>query len=264
MRGKHEGFVALLKKDSPDINNLIEFHCILHQQNLCAKSTNLIDTLSRTTKIVNFIRANATRHRQFRGILIEYNEKSFTDLSYHSKIRWLSNGQVLIKVLELRTQILDFYIEHHQQCELTNYDFCCDVAFLCDIMSKQNDLNTSLQGKTKHIYGMWQKIQVFRKKLLFFKSLLLQPHISKEHFPHLSKIINTHNYGPKIIFREYIELIDMLIIEYDERFYDFEKHDLDMQLAFEPHLVDILAAPSEFQMELIELSVENILKDTFQ
>jgi hypothetical protein len=49
-------------------------------------------------------------------------------------------------------------------------DFYRNAAFLCDIMSEQNGLHISLQGQTKSIDDMWQNIQAFRKKLLFFQN----------------------------------------------------------------------------------------------
>jgi len=85
--GKHEGFVALLRRELPNPDTLMSFHCILHQEKLCAKSALLSDTLNRVIGIVNYIRANATRHRQFRQMLQYDDETSSVDLPYHSKVR---------------------------------------------------------------------------------------------------------------------------------------------------------------------------------
>jgi len=46
MIGKHEGFVALLRRELPNPDMLMSFHCILHQQSLCAKSALLSDPLN--------------------------------------------------------------------------------------------------------------------------------------------------------------------------------------------------------------------------
>ncbi|XP_065671870.1 protein FAM200C-like [Hydra vulgaris] len=62
MRGKNEGFIAFLKKELPDPDCLITFHCIFHQQSLCAKAATLDDTLKKVIGIVNYIRANSSRH----------------------------------------------------------------------------------------------------------------------------------------------------------------------------------------------------------
>ena len=39
MIGKHSGLVAFLKKqDGIDKNTFIDYHCIIHRENLCAKT----------------------------------------------------------------------------------------------------------------------------------------------------------------------------------------------------------------------------------
>jgi len=95
MIGKYEEFVALLRRKLPNPDTLMSFRCILHQEKLCAKSALLSDTLNGVIGIVNYIRANAMRHRQFHQML-QYNDEIFSvDLPYHSKVRWLSQGQAL-------------------------------------------------------------------------------------------------------------------------------------------------------------------------
>ena len=151
---KHEGFVALLRRELPNPDTLMSFHCILHQQNLCAKSALLSDTLNRVTGIVNYIRANAMRHRKFRQMLQNDDETFSVDSRYHSKVRWLSQRQVLEKVLSLQKQIVNFFEDKNISCKLSEQIFCRNAAFLWDVMSKHNQLNVSLQGKTKSIYPM--------------------------------------------------------------------------------------------------------------
>jgi len=56
---------------------------------------------------------------------------------------------------------------------------------------------------------------------------------------------------------------DSLIEDYNERFKDFEKHNLSLQLAYQPHQVDVNQVPDRFQMELLELSEDSILKSLF-
>jgi len=99
-------------------------------------------------------------------------------------------------------------------------------------MSKQNQLNVSLQGETKSIYDMWQKIQAFPKKLTLLKSVLSRPHISAEHFPQLANVA-----GILCNVKEYTLVLDSVIEEYNDRFKDFEKHNLNLQLPYQPHLV---------------------------
>eukprot|EP00106_Octopus_bimaculoides_P003263 XP_014770705.1 PREDICTED: general transcription factor II-I repeat domain-containing protein 2B-like [Octopus bimaculoides] len=137
-----------------------------------------------------------------------------------------------------------------------------DFAFLCDVMSKQNELNILLEGKNKCTYDMWQKIWAFRKKLSFFKFLLAQSKLLVEHFPQLMKVMS-ENEDIYESFEEYESVLDSFIEEYNKRFNDFEKHNITLKLAFQPHLVDLSEAPEELQMELIEMSEDNILKSLF-
>jgi len=144
------------------------------------------DALNGVIVIVNYIPANAMSHRQFRQML-QYDDETFSvDLQCHSKVRWLSQGQVLEKVLSLQKQIVNFFEDRNVSCKLSEQNFCRNAAFLCDVTSKQNQLNVSLQGETKPVQGMWQKIQGFRKKPTLLKSVLSRPHISAEHFPQLA------------------------------------------------------------------------------
>ena len=80
------------------------------------------------------------------------------DLPCHSKVQWLSQSQILEKILSLHKKIIDLYGDNNQNCKLSEVNFLQNAAFLCDIMSKQNELNTSLQCKNKSIYNMWQEI----------------------------------------------------------------------------------------------------------
>ena len=141
--------------------------------------------------------------------------------------------------------------------------FLQDTAFLCDIMAKQNKLNVSLQGKNKSVFEMWQKIQVFWKKLSFFRSLLEKSNLSENYFSELAKLMNGRSDDTSECVVRYVTVLDNLIEEYNGRFKDFEKHEMTLKLVFQPHVLDFSEAPEKFQMELIELSEDNIVKAQF-
>ena len=73
--GKHEKFVALLQRELPNRNTMMSFYCILHQQNLSAKSALLSDILNGVVGIMNSMAANAMRHWQFRQML-QYDDET--------------------------------------------------------------------------------------------------------------------------------------------------------------------------------------------
>lgn len=90
MVGRDRGFVALIEEKIG--HSVMKFHCITHQESLCAKipNSNLGSVIATTTKIVNFIVArSATTHRQFRSFLDEM-ESTHRDLPLHCTSRWLS------------------------------------------------------------------------------------------------------------------------------------------------------------------------------
>ena len=241
MKGVREGFIGLLKKGLPHPESLIAFHCILHQQNLAAKSATVGDTFNKVLEIVHFIRVNSTRHRQFRELLINDDETDIVDIPFYCQVRWLSRGNIFSKIFKLKQQILSFYEKQKKHCYLSDFDFTKNAAFLCDLMSKQNELNIFLQGKSNCIYVMWRKIQAFRKKLEFLKNTLAKFELpeAEEHFPQLTKAQKEHE-RPNKSFEEFISVLDSLIQNYNKRFKDFEKHENCLKLTFMPHLVDLL------------------------
>ena len=157
MKGVREEFIGLLKKELPHPESLIAFHCILHQRNFAAKSATVGDTFKTVLEIVHFIRVNSTRDRQFCELLINDDETDIVDMPFYCQVRWLSRGNILSKIFKLKQQTVSFYEKQKKHCYLSDFDFIRNVAFLCDLMSKQNELNIFFQGKSKCFYDMWSK-----------------------------------------------------------------------------------------------------------
>jgi hypothetical protein len=76
MVGKNEGLVALIKNEISICGalQLMQYHCIIHQENLCAKSVSF-QTIMKDVKIVNFFRSRALNHREFKNFLSEIDAK---------------------------------------------------------------------------------------------------------------------------------------------------------------------------------------------
>ena len=53
--GKHNGFITLFK-ESVD-HNILRYHCLIHQQQLCAQKLNMKHLMTDLVKAVNFIRS---------------------------------------------------------------------------------------------------------------------------------------------------------------------------------------------------------------
>ena len=94
MTGTQKEFVALLQKSLD--GKMLNFHCILHQEALCAQTfpSECTQVMNVVIEIINKIKAKALNHRQCR-MLLEEMDSMYSDLLLHNKVRWLSKGEVL-------------------------------------------------------------------------------------------------------------------------------------------------------------------------
>ena len=107
MIGRQVGFVSLFQEHIG--HPIINFHCIIHQQVLCARSglAAFDDILSIVSKIINFIAARALNKRQFQLLLQEVGS-NYHGLLMYNHVRWLSRGFVLQRFVECFDEIIIF------------------------------------------------------------------------------------------------------------------------------------------------------------
>jgi hypothetical protein len=108
MTGCHVGLVAQIKNHMNtleiDHSDVTMIHCIIHQQNLCAKSLKFVTLMKTVTSTVNYIKSNALNHREFKEFLEELNCE-YKDVTYYCAVRWLSKGLMLKRFYDLRSEI---------------------------------------------------------------------------------------------------------------------------------------------------------------
>ena len=143
LKGKHIGLLKKLQDQlhiqNPD-QNIIFLHCIIHQHALCKGALGLKNVSDVVTKVVNYIKARGLNHRQFQTFLRDM-EAPYADVSYHTKVRWLSLGKVFERVWELREEINLFLTMKDKASdfpELNDSEWLSDFAFAVDIMEYMN------------------------------------------------------------------------------------------------------------------------------
>ncbi|XP_060754276.1 general transcription factor II-I repeat domain-containing protein 2-like [Neoarius graeffei] len=221
--GCHSDLIACCRSD-PDFPRFLSYHCIIHQQAICAKVMGFDPVMTPVMKIVNSIYANATQHRAFK-LLLEELSAEYCDLLLHTEIGWLSRGRVLQCFLSLLDKIKEFMESRGQDTTLLqDTEWVLDLAFLTDITGKLNHLNCELQGKGKNVPDMISAVNAFRAKMNIF-SVHLQ---SKKflHFPSVQSVLNGN--APASVALDgavgkYTQLISRLGQEFEERFHDFGK-----------------------------------------
>ncbi len=78
-------------------------------------------------------------------------DSSHETLLWYTKVRWLSKGNVLLRVYNLREEIKVFLETKKSQyvCFFEDAKWCSCLAYLADIFEKLNLLNLKLQERQK-------------------------------------------------------------------------------------------------------------------
>ncbi|XP_017322188.1 general transcription factor II-I repeat domain-containing protein 2A [Ictalurus punctatus] len=225
---------------------LVKYHCILHQEQLCAKSIGLMDVMRDVIKVVNDIRSKALCQWKFKVML------------YHQKIRWLSRGKVLRRFFDLHDEIRAF-----QESKIGSIQVPIDkkwlsgLAFLMDVTGLLNVLNVQLQGKDQIIIQLFDHVRAFKQKLL-----LLRRHLSAGNLAHFPGLREAGMMKEKL--PEYDAVLSNLIQEFHSRFEDFRHNATDLVLFAQPFTISVDTVSDDLQMELIDLHCDSELKNKFR
>ena len=114
LTGKHNGFITLFK-ESVD-HEILSYHCLIHQQQLCAQKLNMKHLMTDFVKTVNFVRSRGLNHREFKAFSDEV-DSGHEDVVYFSKVRWLSKAAILKRFQLLLPEIKVFLKEKKQNVD---------------------------------------------------------------------------------------------------------------------------------------------------
>ncbi|XP_042210759.1 protein ZBED8-like [Homarus americanus] len=175
MLGNTSGLAALVKKEAPQV---IVTHCFLHRHALASKTLPAIlkEVLSTGVKVVKFIRARAVNHRVFKRFCQEMGAE-YEVLLYHTEVRWLSRGQILKRLIELRAEVSLFLREKESPLseQFDSEEFIHGLAYL------------AIEGPGVTIMDAAERLQAFLIKLPLWKRRLEADNYAN--FPKLEEVL---------------------------------------------------------------------------
>jgi hypothetical protein len=110
MIGKKSGFKALLNPSNEKCSKLLNLHCIIHLETLCAKKflSMFNNVITDVSKIINYIRGRSLLHREFKLVLTKSGLDD-NDLIYYCDVRWLSKGEMSHRFYRLIPDLKVFF-----------------------------------------------------------------------------------------------------------------------------------------------------------
>ncbi|XP_066941067.1 SCAN domain-containing protein 3-like [Macrobrachium rosenbergii] len=169
MLGSQSGFKVRVKAINSKVKHM---HCMIHRQALAAKTlpTELKEVLDDMVKMVNFVKSSALNSRLFRLLRSDLDSTHET-LLYYTGVRWLSRGNVVRRVFELKDELKLFFscsdkkVTQMYLAKLNDPKWITYLAYIVDIFSCLNVLNKSLQGPGAVVTDAVDKLKSFQMKL---------------------------------------------------------------------------------------------------
>ncbi|XP_074847014.1 general transcription factor II-I repeat domain-containing protein 2A-like isoform X1 [Carettochelys insculpta] len=267
MVGKR-GFVKIIEDHVG--HQIVPFHCIIDQENLCAKISNfeLNNVMITVVKIVNFLVAqSAVTRRQFQALLEEI-DRSHKDVPLHSNVHWISRGKVLTYFVDYLDAIKIFLSEKGQNYpELYDDKWVTQLMFLTDITTHLNELSFHLPGAGHTVMGLFETWKAFVAKVAGFSTDI--DTFAFCYFPHLRELLKYCT----ISVAEIKVYLQELASELSARFQDFRCFGPIFSFLIKPDNFDADDLDStvfqwmgveDFEMQLIELQCSVLWSSKFR
>nr|XP_027201527.1 zinc finger BED domain-containing protein 5-like [Dermatophagoides pteronyssinus] len=210
MTGHLKGFISYVKSINPDI---LFTHCFLHREALVTKvlPSNLKIVLEQSVKMVNYIKSRPLKNRLF-SKLCQAMEAKHQSLLLHTEVRWLSRGKVLSRVLELKENLKQFFNDDGNSEFFDLLDdgiWCARLAYLSDIFSIFNNINSSMQGENENILKSTDKLMSLKGQIAFWKKKTKEGNLEK-----FSSVSQEYYQSIKNDVVEHLTKLDERIIHY--------------------------------------------------
>ncbi|XP_028253675.1 general transcription factor II-I repeat domain-containing protein 2 [Parambassis ranga] len=190
--------------------------------------------------------------------LTEEHESEHSDIGYHTAVRWLSLGKVLKRVWDLNAEIREFCEKKGKDIpELSDENWMADFAFAVDVTALMNELNTKLQGKGLFVHQMHSLVKAFMTKLQLLSRQLESNTLT--HMQTLKEVTPSADH-----LRRYSSMLGALHGEFSRRFEDLRTIEDEMHMISSPFTYSVDNAPTDVQLELIDLQSDAVLAEHFK
>uniref|UniRef100_A0A3Q2U2G7 HAT C-terminal dimerisation domain-containing protein n=1 Tax=Fundulus heteroclitus TaxID=8078 RepID=A0A3Q2U2G7_FUNHE len=269
-----DGFVALLREH--ENRPILSFHCILHQEALCAQMCDgqLAEVMSLVIRVIHFIVARALNDRQFKTLLDEVGN-NYHGLLLHSNVRWLSRGKVLCRFAacldEIRTFLAMKGIEHP---ELAETKWLLKFYHLVDMTEHLNQLNVKMQGTGNTVLSLQQAVFAFENKLeLFIMDLETGRLLHFEKLRHFKDVCTASEPTQNFDLCQLAGFTSSLLQSFKTRFGEFREHTRLFKFITHPNesslnTADLTYIPGvsvrDFEAEVADLKASDMWVNKFK
>ena len=102
---------------------------------------------------MNFVKNSSLNSRLFAALCSDLGT-DYKTLLFHTEVRWLSKGNMLSRLYELKDEV-EIFLQKQKQDKLyeafREEDFQLSLAYLVDFFEAINNLNLKLQGRNTNI-----------------------------------------------------------------------------------------------------------------
>ena len=240
-------------------------HCIIHKQALASKTLreSLQDVVNIAIKTINSVKNTALNRRLFRKLCSEMNGEKL-NLLYYTRVHWLSKGNVLAGVFELREKLKEF-LNKQGKYELEFFfkdnTFVFHLSYLVDIFSQLHRLNLKMQRKNTTVLDFMDALNVFTQKLDHWQRKVEKGNFAM--FEALSSVVDG-DLVPNLSSEIFAHLADLKKdLKKDFLRYFPEISNVDLELVRKPFSIPVENVQNDLQDELIDLRNDSACKDMF-
>ena len=189
-------------------------------------------------------------------------DTNHTALLYHTQVRWLSKGNMLSRIFELREEVKSFLVAKQKNDLLLTFggvEFSTYLAYLADIFKTLNQLNKKLQGPGSNIIVHTDAINAFVAKLKLWTQRANNDNFTSFH--RLTEI--TGNDFEQNLKEDIISHLQNLQNEFERYFPEINTSSILMKVARNFFVCKVEDVPEAIQEEFIELTNDSFAKDEF-